>query len=108
MSCGVPDIANRLPRDHGVQVLRHPIVDMGVPADPLAYRAVLADVLARVKAGQTVAIACRGGLGRTGTAVACLLVMAGLAPDDAIALTRRSRHGTIERDGQEAFVRAWD
>jgi hypothetical protein len=34
-------------------------------------------------------------------------VMAGLAPDDAIALTRRSRRGTIERDGQEDFVRGW-
>ena len=33
-SCGVPDIADRLPRDHGVQVLRHPVVDMGVPVDP--------------------------------------------------------------------------
>jgi ADP-ribosylglycohydrolase/protein-tyrosine phosphatase len=107
-SCGVPDISERLPRDHGVGVLRHPVVDMGVPADPAAYRLVLADVLARVKAGQTVAIACRGGLGRTGTAVACLLVIAGLAPDDAIALTRRSRHDTIERNEQEAFVRAWD
>ena len=106
-SCGVPDIADRLPRDHGVTVLRHPIVDMGVPTDTTAYRAVLTDVLARAKAGQTVAIACRGGLGRTGTAVACLLVMAGLAPADAIALTRRSRHGTIERNEQEAFVRGW-
>ena len=106
-SCGVPDIALRLPRDHGVQVLRHPIVDMGIPTDPLAFRAVLADLLARIEAGQTVAIACRGGLGRTGTAVACLLVMAGLAPDAAIDLTRRSRHGTIERNEQEAFVRAW-
>jgi protein-tyrosine phosphatase len=80
---------------------------MGVPPDAAAYRAVLADVLARIEAGQTVAIACRGGLGRTGTAVACLLVMAGLAPNDAIALTRRSRRGTIERNEQEAFVRAW-
>ena len=106
-SCGVPDIAERLPRDHGVPVLRHPIEDMHVPTDPSAFRAVLGDVLARVQAGQTVAVACRGGLGRTGTAVACLLVMAGLGPNDAIALTRASRHGTIERDAQEAFVRAW-
>lgn len=106
-SCGVPDLTERLRRDHGVLVLRHPVVDMGVPVDPSAYRAVLTDILTRVNAGQTVAVACRGGLGRTGTAVACLLVMAGLNPDDAIALTRRSRHGTIECNEQEAFVRAW-
>ena len=107
VSCGVPDIGERLPRDHGVRVIRHPIEDMAVPADPSAFRAVLTDVLDRIGAGQTVAVACRGGLGRTGTAVACLLVQAGLVPADAIALTRRSRHGTIERDAQEAFVRAW-
>lgn len=106
-SCGVPDIAERLQRDHGVHVLRHPIEDMHFPTDTSPFRAVLSDVLARIEAGQTVAVACRGGLGRTGTAAACLLVMAGLTPNDAIALTRRSRHGTIERDTQEAFVRAW-
>ncbi len=106
-SCGVPDIALRLPRDHDVQVVRHPIPDMGIPEDPAAFRATLAGALARVVAGETVAVACRGGLGRTGTAVACLLVMAGLAPDEAIALTRRSRGGTIERDIQEDFVRGW-
>ena len=65
------------------------------------------DVLARIRAGQTVAVACRGGLGRTGTAVGCLLVMAGLAPEAAIKLTRDSREGTIETDGQEDFVRGW-
>ena len=36
-----------------------------------------------------------------------MLVMAGLAPADAIALTRRSRHGTIETGDQEDFVRGW-
>ena len=106
-TCGVPDIAERLPRDHDVEVIRFPVPDMDVPADPVAYRAMLAGVLARIEAGETVAVACRGGLGRTGTAVGCLLVMAGLPPEEAIALTRRSRRGTIEDDGQEDFVRGW-
>lgn len=105
--CGVPDLTLRLPRDHGVRVLRHPVVDMGAPDDPAAFSATLADVTARIVAGETVAVACRGGLGRTGTAVACLLADAGLPPEDAIALTHRSRHGTIETPEQEAFVRAW-
>ena len=33
--------------------------------------------------------------------------MAGLAPEAAIELTRDSREGTIETDGQEDFVRGW-
>ena len=106
-TCGVPDIAERLPREHDVEVIRFPVPDMDVPADPVAYRTMLTDVRARIEGGDTVAVACRGGLGRTGTAVGCLLVMAGLPPEEAIALTRRSRPGTIEDDGQEEFVRGW-
>ena len=57
--------------------------------------------------GRTVVAACFGGYGRTGTAIACLLVDAGLSPDEAIALTRETRPGTIERDSQLEFVRGW-
>ncbi len=102
----VPDIVARLAAA-GVETVRHPVLDMNVPADPAAYHAALTDVIARIRAGQVVVVACRGGLGRTGTAVGCLLVQSGMAPRDAIALTRRSRSHTIERDIQERFVEAW-
>ncbi len=91
----------------GIAMLRHPVPDGDVPADAAAYRATLGQVAGRLRAGTTVAVACRGGLGRTGTAVACLLVDAGLTPEAAIALTRRSRRGTIETAAQAAFVHAW-
>jgi len=91
----------------GIEVLRHPVPDMDVPEDPAAFRATLDGILDRLRAGQAVVVACRGGLGRTGTAVACLLVDGGLDPEAAIRLTRASRRGTIERDRQEAFVRSW-
>ena len=52
-------------------------------------------------------VACRGGLGRTGTAVACLLVDGGVAPAEAIARVRAARPGTVERRVQEEFVRDW-
>jgi protein-tyrosine phosphatase len=57
--------------------------------------------------GKSVVVACRGGLGRTGTAVACLLVGEGMDPDDAILLTRASRRNTMERGTQVRWVRAW-
>jgi protein-tyrosine phosphatase len=78
---------------------------MGVPSDRRAFRATLVEVRRRVRAGDTVVVACRAGLGRTGMAVACLLVDAGLAPNDAIVLTRTSRPGTIETAAQESFIR---
>ena len=87
--------------------MRHPVPDMDVPGDPAAYRVTLDDVLARIRGGERVVVACRGGLGRTGTAVACMLVDGGVLPDEAIARVRAARPGTVERRSQEDFVRAW-
>ena len=91
----------------GIRVVRHPVPDMDVPRDPAAYRVTLDDVTARIRRGERIVVACRGGLGRTGTAAACLLVDAGVAPDEAIARVRAARRGTVERDSQEEFVRTW-
>jgi protein-tyrosine phosphatase len=91
----------------GIRVMRHPVRDMDVPDDRDAYRGTLDDVLARICRGERVVVACRGGLGRTGTAVACLLVDGGVPPDDAIALVRAVRPGTVERPSQVTFVRQW-
>ncbi len=102
----VPDIVERLAAA-GVETIRHPVVDMDVPSDPDAYRHTLTDVLARIRRGERIVVACRGGLGRTGTAVACVLVQTGMSPREAIRLTRTTRPGTIERATQEAFVACW-
>lgn len=91
----------------GIELVRHPIVDMSVPADRAAYRQLLDDQRAAIADGRTVVVACRGGLGRTGTAVACLLVDAGMEPQSGIDLTRASRPNTIERGVQVQFVRDW-
>jgi protein-tyrosine phosphatase len=91
----------------GVDLVRFPIPDMDVTTDRDGLRRVLDDVLRRLRGGQCVAVACRGGLGRTGTIVACLLRDAGLDGDEAIALTRASRHDTIERQSQVDFVHDW-
>jgi Cyclin-dependent kinase inhibitor 3 (CDKN3) len=92
---------------HAIDLVRFPIRDTRVPVDPLAVQALLDDVQERLRAAEDVAVACLGGLGRTGTVVACLLIDAGLSVEDAIALTRATRHGTIENADQEAFVHAW-
>ena len=102
----VPDLVDRL-RQAGIETIRHPVVDMGVPSDPAAYRAVLAEVLTRIEAGQRIVVACRAGRGRTGTAVACLLVQSGMDPGAAVDLTRAARPRTIEQEPQERFVEAW-
>jgi protein-tyrosine phosphatase len=43
-------------------------------------------------AGHRVEVACGGGIGRTGTVIACLAVLAGLPPSDAVGWTRANYH----------------
>ena len=54
--------------------------------------------------GQSVAVHCRGGLGRTGTIAARLLVELGTEPALAIERVRDTRPGSIETREQEQFV----
>jgi ADP-ribosylglycohydrolase/protein-tyrosine phosphatase len=55
--------------------------------------------------GKKLLFHCRGGLGRTGTIAARLLVEVGSSPEGAIARVREARPGTIENDAQERYVR---
>ena len=91
----------------GIKLLRHPIPDFGVPADRAAFAATIDDVLERLRAGQRVLVACVAGFGRTGTVTAAVLCEVGLAAPEAIAMVRRTRPNTIERDVQVRFVEGW-
>jgi protein-tyrosine phosphatase len=91
----------------GVEVRRHPIPDGHPPSTPEAMDAILADVDEGRRRG-SVAVACMGGVGRTGTVAACALTRAGHGPDEAIARVREVRHPTaVEMPAQERFVRSY-
>ena len=91
----------------GVTILRHPIPD----GRPPASIAEMGEMLAQIREGRrtgNVAVACMGGVGRTGTVAACALVQAGISPHDAIAAVRAVRHPTaVETAEQERFVAAF-
>jgi protein-tyrosine phosphatase len=56
-------------------------------------------------AGRQVEVACGGGVGRTGTVIACLAVLAGLTPSEAITWTRANYHKrAIETPWQRRWV----
>ncbi|QXJ23350.1 protein tyrosine phosphatase [Actinomadura graeca] len=59
----------------------------------------------RAQAGEAVEVACGGGVGRTGTVLACLAVLAGLDPADAVAWTREHHHPrAVETPWQRRWV----
>jgi protein-tyrosine phosphatase len=91
----------------GVEVLRYPIPDGQAPGSEAEMTRIL-DEIREARATADVAVACMGGVGRTGTVAACALVEAGMAADDAIATVRALRHPTaVETAEQERFVRAF-
>jgi hypothetical protein len=78
--------------------------DFRLPADPEQAGTVLREAWERA-AHERVEIACRGGLGRTGTALACLAVLDGVPPRDAVAFVRRGYHPrAVETPWQRRFV----
>jgi protein-tyrosine phosphatase len=91
----------------GVTVMRHPMPDGQPPASMEEMEQILAEVRDGRREGN-VAVACMGGVGRTGTVAACALVQAGHAPEEAIALVRVVRHpSAVETAAQERFVAAF-
>jgi ADP-ribosylglycohydrolase len=104
--CRVTDIADVLPA-HGVELLRFPIVDPQLPRDDGAYRQLIVDLLGRIRTGQKVAIACRGGLDRTGLTAGCLLREAGLPPDTAVDRVHAARQHTLTLPHQRRYVEGW-
>jgi protein-tyrosine phosphatase len=62
--------------------------DFLLPRDTAAAVAAIRDLHRRARDGQRVEVACGGGVGRTGTTVAALAILAGVPAADAVAWTR--------------------
>jgi protein-tyrosine phosphatase len=81
--------------------------DFRLPADDDAMRQIMAEAWRRA-AAERVEVACAGGHGRTGTALACLAILDGIPNRDAVAYVREhyDRHA-VETSGQHRYVARW-
>jgi ADP-ribosyl-[dinitrogen reductase] hydrolase len=91
---------------HGLRQCHLPIRDFDVPgAETLAlWRALSPDVHTLLERDGRVLIHCRGGLGRSGTMAALVLIEHGIPVDQAINQIRAARPGAIETPAQEAWL----
>uniref|UniRef100_A0AAU2VG89 Protein phosphatase n=1 Tax=Streptomyces sp. NBC_00003 TaxID=2903608 RepID=A0AAU2VG89_9ACTN len=84
------------------QWLRWP--DFWLPTDRAAFTQALRTLLARA-GKERVEVACGGGFGRTGTALACLAVLDGVPNADAVAYVRENYSPrAVETPWQRGFV----
>jgi hypothetical protein len=79
--------------------------DFRLPTDPVEAAEAFAELHAR-SATERVEVACGGGRGRTGTALACLCIVAGTPAEEAVDYVR-SRYDphAIETPWQRRYVR---
>lgn len=78
--------------------------DFRLPADRAAAVAALREALDRA-AAQRVEVACHGGQGRTGTALACLAVLDGVPAGEAVGYVREHYSArAVETFWQRRFV----
>ncbi len=78
--------------------------DFWLPTDRAVFGQALRQALARAEA-ERVEVACGGGVGRTGTALACLAVLDGVPAREAVAYVRRHyAPRAVETPWQRRFV----
>jgi hypothetical protein len=79
--------------------------DLRLPADPALAGEIFREAWARAE-HERVELVCRGGRGRTGTALACLAVLDGVPAGEAVAYVRRHYDPhAVETPWQRRFVR---
>ncbi|MCO5996303.1 phosphatase domain-containing protein [Actinoallomurus rhizosphaericola] len=79
--------------------------DFLLPRDPDEAVRRIHHLHGQARAGALAEVACGGGVGRTGTVIACLAILSGVDPADAVTWTREHHHPkAVETPWQRRWV----
>jgi hypothetical protein len=80
--------------------------DFWIPRDRVQALDALHEAHRRAHEGERVEVICRGGIGRTGTALAALAILDGLSPNQAVIWVRDNYHPrAVETPWQRRWLR---
>ena len=82
-----------------------PMRNFGLPEDPPGFRRDIAALADALRAGEAVMLHCAAGLGRTGTAAACVLKALGVETDDALRRVREA--GSNPQNAEQSGLVHW-
>lgn len=82
-----------------------PMRNFGLPEDPAAFRRDIATLAQALRGGEVVMLHCAAGLGRTGTAAACLLKALGLEAGEALQRVRDA--GSNPQNAEQSGLVHW-
>ena len=98
-------LLRRQPHRHGWETRWIRWLDFRLPSDPAAALGSLREAHDRA-ASERVELACGGGVGRTGTALAVLAVLSGVPKDEAVDWVRSHHHPrSVETPWQRWWLR---
>ena len=85
--------------------LHSPMPNFGTPDNAAAFRRDVGEIAAALQRGEAVMLHCAAGIGRTGTAAACVLKALGLPVDEALQRVRDA--GSNPQNAQQSGVVGW-
>ena len=92
-----------------IAFLHFPISDRGVPISGSKFRTLVDDLLARVQTGQSIAIHCRAGIGRSSLVAACVMMGLGFSGDDSLWRISLARGIPVpDTETQRDWITAFD
>lgn len=96
----------RLCGEYGIRFISFPISDRGVPSSIPEAKQTVDLIFEELRAGRSVVVHCRMGIGRSALVAACLLKSQGIGVDEAFAMISRARGFAVpDTEEQREWVR---